>query len=78
MKRLLLSAFTHILAVLVGFLIGVYTLPILAAPSSPDSEMLAEKAQSAKFSGQFTRDLRGSDFLHWGEGKISLTPCCTT
>ena len=25
------------------------------------------------FVGELTRDLRGSDFLHWGEGKISVS-----
>ena len=27
----------------------------------------------AKRSAEFTRDLRGSDFLHWGEGTVSVT-----
>ena len=25
------------------------------------------------FTGEFTRELKGSDFLHWGEGKVSIT-----
>jgi hypothetical protein len=57
-----------------SFALGVYFLPILTAPEAPDATMLEEKAQSALFSAEFTRDLKGSDFLHWGEGKISLTP----
>ena len=24
------------------------------------------------YSGEFTRDLDGSDFLHWGEGRVSI------
>ena len=35
--------------------------------------MLQEMAQGALFQAELTRDLRGSDFLHWGEGTISLT-----
>jgi hypothetical protein len=58
----------------IGFALGVYFLPILTAPEAPDATMLKEKAQSGLFSAEFTRDLKGSDFLHWGEGKISLTP----
>ena len=25
------------------------------------------------FSGQFKKDLAGSDFLHWGEGQVSIS-----
>jgi hypothetical protein len=73
MKRLILLAFSHAAMGAVGFALGVYTLPILIAPASPDGAMLNERAQSALYSAEFTRDLRGSDFLHWGEGTISLT-----
>ena len=56
-----------------GFALGVYLLPILTAPPSPDQEMLSEKASAATYTAEFTRDLRGSDFLHWGEGTVSLS-----
>ncbi len=72
MKALFLAA-THGLAILIGFGLGVYLLPILTAPPSPDRGMLADKAQTAAFRGELTRELRGSDFLHWGEGTISLS-----
>jgi hypothetical protein len=35
--------------------------------------MLIEKAKAATYSTSFTRDLDGSDFLHWGEGTVSLS-----
>jgi len=57
----------------VGFGLGVYFLPILTAPESPDAAMLEQSAQGALFTAELTRDLRGSDFLHWGEGTLSLT-----
>ena len=34
--------------------------------------MLEAVAEAALFTTNFTRDLRGSDFLHWGEGKVSV------
>ena len=74
MRRLLVMLITHGAAVAVGFALGVYFLPILTAPKGPDAAMLEEKAQAALYSAELTRDLRGSDFLHWGEGRISLTP----
>ena len=73
MFKKLLLLFTHAGALAVGFALGIYLLPILTAPPSPDADMLEEKAQAALFSAEFTRELRGSDFLHWGEGKVSVT-----
>ncbi len=73
MRRLIIALGTHGVALAIGFALGIYLLPILTAPPAPDAAMLEEKAQGALFTGEFTRDLRGSDFLHWGEGTISLT-----
>lgn len=71
--RKLILLITHAGALAVGFALGVYLLPILTAPASPDAAMLEKKAEAATFSAAFTRDLEGSDFLHWGEGTVSLT-----
>ena len=73
MRRLILLTFSHGATLAIGFALGIYLLPILTAPDAPDAAMLEERSRSAVFSGTFTRDLRGSDFLHWGEGTISLT-----
>lgn len=72
MKRVILL-FTHAVALAVGVALGIYLLPILTAPPAPDAAMLEERAGAAMFSAHFIRDLEGSDFLHWGEGKVSLT-----
>lgn len=71
MKKLLLAG-THAVALLVGFALGVYLLPILTAPPSPDQAMLQAMAKNALYRAELSRDQRGSDFLHWGEGMISL------
>lgn len=68
--RVLIS---HGIALAIGFALGVYFLPILTAPPAPDAAELEAQAQGAMFSTELTRDLRGSDLLHWGEGTISLT-----
>ncbi|MCC1491819.1 DM13 domain-containing protein [Cognatishimia sp. F0-27] len=73
MRKLILALVTHGAALAVGFGLGVYFLPILTAPASPDAAMLESRAQNASFTAALTRDLRGSDFLHWGEGTISIT-----
>jgi hypothetical protein len=72
MRKLILLG-THAAMLAVGFALGVYLLPILTAPKGPDEATLTASAEGAMFSGEFTRDLKGSDFLHWGEGTVSLT-----
>jgi hypothetical protein len=73
MRRITL-AITHAAALMLGFALGVYTLPILTAPSGPEKAALEAAASSAKFKGSFDRRLKGSDFLHWGEGDILIEP----
>ncbi|WP_425063563.1 DM13 domain-containing protein [Pyruvatibacter mobilis] len=74
MPRWLILSGTHAATLLVGFMLGIYLLPILTAPDGPDDAELAQSSQSALFEASFTRDLKGSDFLHWGEGTVSVTP----
>jgi len=72
MKKLLLVA-SHVVAVAIGFAIGVYTLPILIAPPAPSQAEVAAQAGKAAFKGQFRRDLKSSDALHWGEGTVFVS-----
>ena len=74
MLRWTILSASHAVMLIVGFALGVYLLPILTAPPSLDKSMLAETSQSALYKAKFQRDLKGSDFLHWGEGDVSLTP----
>ncbi|MEO1747110.1 MAG: DM13 domain-containing protein [Pseudomonadota bacterium] len=71
--RWLVLLVTHGLVFAIGFGLGVYLLPILTAPPSVDRQILAESAQDATYQVEFTRDLAGSDFLHWGEGSVSIS-----
>lgn len=72
MKRLALLA-THLAALGLGFALGVYTLPILIAPDAPTVEQVQAQAGTALHTGQFRRDLKDSDALHWGEGTVSVS-----
>lgn len=65
---------SHLGMLALGFALGVYLLPILTAPPSPDAAELQDMARDAAYTAEFTRDRRGSDFLHWGEGSISISP----
>jgi hypothetical protein len=71
MKKLILAA-THLLAVALGFALGIYALPILIAPAAPSAAEVTAQAASATFKGQFRRDLKDSDALHWGEGVVTV------
>ena len=71
-KRLLFPLATHGVVLAIGFALGIYALPILTAPAAPTAAETASAAGQAMFTGQFRRDLKDSDLLHWGEGKLSV------
>ncbi|MCR9259231.1 MAG: DM13 domain-containing protein [Pseudomonadaceae bacterium] len=73
MARFIVLVISHGVVLAIGFALGTYFLPVLTAPPTPPSAMLSAQAQGALFKAEFTRELRGSDFLHWGEGEVSLT-----
>ncbi|MCG3865834.1 MULTISPECIES: DM13 domain-containing protein [unclassified Photobacterium] len=65
---------THLLAGTLGIALGIYLLPILTAPTAPTPSEVSHLSTQAQYSGEFRKDLAGSDFLHWGEGKVSISP----
>lgn len=73
MLRWLILAATHAAMLGIGFAAGVYTLPILTAPKAPETATLQAAVRAAAFKGRFERNLKGSDFLHWGEGDVSVS-----
>lgn len=74
MLRWLILLVTHVGMLGLGFVLGIYALPILTAPKGPDKAMLEATATTALFRGHFDRNLKGSDFVHWGEGEVRLLP----
>ena len=73
MRKLVLAA-THGVALAVGFAAGIYFLPILIAPPAPSAADVKSAAAGARWQAQFRKDLKGSDFLHWGEGTVTIAP----
>ena len=71
-KTLLLVA-SHIAVAVAGFAGGIYILPILIAPTAPTMEEIKAATTQVQFTGQFKRDLKDSDALHWGEGVVSIS-----
>lgn len=74
MKTALILLASHTVVALAAFAAGIYVLPILIAPDAPEAAAVNDLASKAQFSGQFRRDLKGSDALHWGEGTVSVGP----
>jgi len=72
MKSPLLLIASHAVMLGIGFALGIYALPILTAPAPPTAAEAASAAGGAVFTGQFRRDLKDSDLLHWGEGTVSI------
>ncbi|MCG9595895.1 DM13 domain-containing protein [Vibrio sp. Isolate25] len=72
MKRIFLL-FTHLMCGGVGFAIGIYALPILIQPDSPSMSSVENVTNNAVYTATFQRDRKDSDFLHWGEGSVSIS-----
>ncbi len=70
--RLTALSLSHLIAMIVGIAIGIYALPIIIAPPSPTEAQLTALSSQAIFRGEFRRNLKGSDTLHWGEGQLSV------
>ena len=72
MTKLLLLVLSHFMVAVLGFAAGIYALPILIAPDAPSSASIDQAAAQAEFTGEFNRELAGSDRLHWGEGIVAV------
>jgi hypothetical protein len=77
-RQLLLLMTSHLAVAVLGFAGGIYALPILIAPAAPTLEETQAAMGQAQYTGQFKRDLKDSDALHWGEGIVSLSPRAIT
>ena len=73
MFRVIALLISHGAALGAGFALGIYLLPILTAPAGPSDAEVAEAASKALYSTRFTKELPGSDLLHWGEGEVAIS-----
>jgi hypothetical protein len=65
---------SHLLALGLGFALGVYLLPILVAPTAPSQADIDSLMGPSLWKAEFRRNLKDSDALHWGEGVVSVGP----
>ena len=73
MKKKVFLGISHIVALGLGFVLGVYFLPILTAPDSPSVTQVEAAADNATYNAIFKRGLKGNDAFHWGEGKVYIS-----
>ncbi len=74
MKKIFFLIATHGLTLALGFALGIYVLPILTARDAPTVAEVSTASGQSAFKGEFRRDLKDSDALHWGEGTVSVSP----
>lgn len=72
MKRIFLLV-SHLGCIALGFALGIYALPILTQPPSPTMNEVQEVTNQALYTATFQKDRQDSDFLHWGEGSVSIS-----
>ena len=65
---------THLSVGAFGFALGIYTLPILIAPTPLTVAEVTKISSGAQYSATFKKDLKDSDSFHWGEGLVSIGP----
>lgn len=72
-RRLILLLATHALTLAVGFGAGIYLLPILTAPDGPSAPLVAQAMANSQHSARFERGLKGSDAVHWADGRVGVS-----
>lgn len=73
LKIIVLLIISHLIVGVIGFGAGIYALPILTAPEAPTNDQVATASIGMVYQAEFTRELKDSDALHWGEGKVSIS-----
>ncbi|KVQ00497.1 hypothetical protein WJ95_28430 [Burkholderia ubonensis] len=73
MKKISILVGSHLVAGVIGFAVGIYTLPLFTADAEASDADVRAVSNTARYTGEFKRDLPGSDPLHWAQGKIAIT-----
>ena len=73
LKKIILLSVSHIFLCGLGFMAGIYTLPILTAPPAPSIVEIETLNAHSQYQAEFTTALQGSDILHWGAGQVTLS-----
>ena len=72
-KKLLLLVISHVSLGFAGFALGIYMLPIMTASQAPSGGALAIALQDSRYVAEMQKQRKDSDWLHWGQGTITLS-----
>ena len=61
---------SHLAVLGAGTGLGIYLLPILTAQENASLNEINDVRKLAKYKGDFKRNQKGSDVLHWAEGEL--------
>lgn len=64
---------SHLAVLGAGTGTGIYLLPILTAQENASLNEINDVRKLAKYKGDFKRNQKGSDVLHWAEGELYVT-----
>ena len=73
MKKLVLLGISHSMFLALGFALGIYFLPILIAPDSPEVAVIEQAAKDARYKTSFEEKRGDSDGFHWAEGQVYVS-----
>jgi hypothetical protein len=72
MTKALLLIISHLFFAFAGFAAGIYTLPILTQPEPASPATIASVKKRILYTTYFNPNSPGSDFLHWGNGTVTI------
>lgn len=72
LTKWLFRLLSYVLVAGVGFAGGLYMLPIWIQPEAPSRTEIVPMKDTATYKGTAWPNLKGSDFLHWGRGKVYI------
>jgi len=64
---------SHLCLLGVGFGAGIYVLPILTAEKNSTADEIKSVQNRARFSGIFHKNQKGSNAVHWAEGRLYVS-----
>ena len=64
---------SHLALGFAGLLLSIYILPLIIAEEKPSQELSDIIKNDAIYKPIFVKGLKGSDFLHLGDGQISIS-----
>ena len=76
-RYLLFFILLHLVIGFSGFLLDIYTFPLMTAEGKSSRELSTLVNNNAVYEASYVKDFKGSDFLYRGGGQISISKKCS-